>query len=154
MSVSAWRIVKAKNAPSAFTGEGARIAGGRWNSPGVAVVYAAETASLAMLEMLVHFQSRELLSCYVLFEVTFDEAMVTELTFKDLPKTWKMSPPPVEGQGLGDGWVSGERSAVLKVPSVIVPGEFNYLLNPSHLDFAKLTIGPKQPVEFDHRLLK
>jgi len=154
MSVSAWRIVKAVNAASAFTGEGARIAGGRWNSPGIAVVYAAGTASLAMLEMLVHLQSRELLRRYVLFEVTFDEALVTAVASRDMPETWKMSPPSAEGQGLGDAWVLEEHSAVLKLPSVIVPDEFNYLLNPSHGDFAKITIGPKQSVEFDHRLLK
>ena len=154
MSVSAWRIVKARNAASAFTGEGARIAGGRWNSPGVAVVYAAQTASLAMLEMLVHLQSRELLRRYVLFEVTFDESLVTAVASKDLPGTWRISPPSAEGQALGDAWVSGERSAVLELPSVIVPDEFNYLLNPAHGDFAKVAIGPKQPVEFDHRLLK
>ena len=154
MSVSAWRIVKAKNAPSAFTGEGARIAGGRWNSPGVAVVYAAQTASLAMLEMLVHIQSRQLLRCYVLFEVTFDESLVTAVASKDLPGTWRMSPPSAEARGIGDEWVLSGRSTVLKVPSVIVPDEFNYLLNPSHGDFAKVAIGSKQPVEFDHRLLK
>ena len=154
MNVKAWRIVKAKNATSAFTGEGARIAGGRWNSPGVAVVYTAQTASLAMLEMLVHLQSRQLLRRYVLFEVTFDESLVTTVASRDLPGTWKMSPPSADGQGLGDAWVLEERSAVLKLPSVIVPDEFNYLLNPSHGDFAKITIGPKQSVEFDHRLLK
>ena len=154
MNVKAWRIVKARNAASAFTGEGARKAGGRWNSPGVAVVYAAGTASLAMLEMLVHLQSRELLRCYVLFEVTFDESLVAAVASKDLPGTWRISPPSAQGQGLGDAWVSGGSSAVLKLPSVIVPDEFNYLLNPSHGDFAKLIIGPKQPVEFDHRLLK
>ena len=154
MNVKAWRIVKSKNATSAFTGEGARISGGRWNSPGFAVVYTAQTASLAMLEMLVHLQSRELLRRYVLFEVTFDEALVTAVATKDLPGTWKMSPPSAQGQCLGDAWVLGGSSAVLKLPSVIVPDEFNYLLNPSHGDFAKITIGPKQPVEFDHRLLK
>jgi RES domain-containing protein len=154
VNVSAWRIVKAGNVASAFTGRGARKVGGRWNSPGVAVVYAAQSASLAMLEMLVHLQSRELLRSYVLFEVTFDETLITEITSEDLPGTWRQSPPSAEGQGVGDQWVAEARSAVLKLPSVIVPAEFNYLFNPVHRDFAKLTIDPKQPVEFDRRLQK
>ena len=154
MTVRAWRIVKARNGPSAFTGQGARIAGGRWNSPGVAVVYAAQSASLAMLEMLVHLPSRELLKSYVLFEMTFDESLVTTVAVEDLPAEWRWYPPSIEGQELGDMWVTRARSAVLKLPSVVVPTEFNYLLNPLHRDFTKLTIGPEQPVEFDHRLLK
>jgi len=154
VSVSAWRIVKARNAASAFTGQGARKVGGRWNSPGVAVVYAAQSASLAMLEMLVHIQSRELLRSYVLFEVTFDESLIGVIASEDLPDTWRQSPPSAEGQGVGDQWVSEARSTVLKLPSVIVPAEFNYLFNPAHPDFAKLAIGPKQPVEFDSRLRK
>ncbi len=154
MTVSAWRIVKAKHGASAFLGEGAKAAGGRWNSPGVAVVYVAGTASLAMLEMLVHLQAEELLSRYVLFEATFDESLITRVAGKDLPRTWRKSPPPPAGQRIGDAWVLASRSAVLRVPSIMAAGEFNYLLNPVHPDFAKIHIGPEQPMAFDRRLLK
>ena len=152
MIVTAWRIVKGKNAASAFTGQGARLAGGRWNSPGVAVIYVAGSASLAMLEMLVHLQGQELLSRYVLFEVTFDRKLVADVKVKDLPRSWRKSPPPGAAQHIGDAWVAGGRSAVLRVPSVIVPTEANYLLNPSHPDFARIAIGLQQAMKFDRRL--
>lgn len=153
MTIRAWRIVKSKLAARAFTGEGARLYGGRWNSPGQTVVYAAGSASLAMLEMLVHLPSRELLHRYVLFELTFDEALVS-LCPANLSKKWRMSPSPRSNQRMGDEWIATGRSAVLRVPSVIVSSEWNYLLNPSHPDFVKIAIGPKQPLRFDPRLIK
>lgn len=154
MTVSAWRIVKARLAHQAFSGAGARKAGGRWNSPGTPVVYAADSASLAMLEMLVHLQSQELLRQYVLFELQFDESLVKTVDLKTLPRTWRKSPPPPAVQQIGDLWVAGGESAVLKVPSVIVPDGGNYLINPAHADFPSIAIGPRQPTKFDPRLLK
>jgi RES domain-containing protein len=154
MTVRAWRIVKAKHAAHAFSGEGAKRSGGRWNSPGVAVIYASGSVPLAMLEMLIHLQSQELLKRYVLFEVTFDESLVTTVDRRTLPKTWGKSPPSAVVQRVGDVWVAGGESAVLRVPSVVVPHEWNYLLNPGHPDFRRITIGPKQPVWFDPRLIK
>ena len=154
MTVSAWRIVKVKYAAMAFSGEGAKRDGGRWNSIGTAVVYTSESTSLAMLEMLVNIESQELLKRYVLFEVTFDEALVQAVDPMALPKTWRRSPPPPAVQRVGDLWVAAGGSAVLKVPSVIVAEGWNYMLNPAHPDFAKIVIGPKQPARFDSRLLK
>jgi RES domain-containing protein len=154
MTVSAWRIVKTKHVAAAFSGEGARKAGGRWNSPGTAVVYTSDSASLAMLEMLVHLQSQDLLKRYVLFEVKFDESLVEAVDPKTLPKTWRKSPPPLAVQRVGDIWIASGRSAVLRIPSVIVPSQWSYLLNPAHPDFASLVIGPRQPARFDQRLLK
>lgn len=152
MIVSAWRIVKARHAAAAFTGAGAKLSGGRWNSPGVPMIYAAGSASLAMLEMLVHLQSQELLNRYVLFEVSFDERHVQTLATKSLPKAWKKSPPTKAVQQIGDEWASALASPVLKVPSVILPTESNYLLNPAHPHFAKIAIGPKRNLRFDPRL--
>ncbi len=154
MTVSAWRIVKAKHAATAFSGEGARRAGGRWNSPGTAVVYTSGSASLAMLEMLVHLQSGKLLKRYVLFEVQFDDSLVEVVDVKALPRTWRKSPPPLAAQRVGDLWVAGGSSAVLSVPSAIVPEEWNYLLNPAHADFSMIVIGPKLATRFDPRLMK
>ena len=154
MSVGAWRIVKAKHASSAFTGEGARRSGGRWNSPGTRMIYTAGSVSLAMLEMLVHLQEQEALKRYVLFQVSFDDALVETIDRARLPKTWRKSPAPRAVQRIGDDWVAEQRSAVLRVPSVIVPSEWNYLINPAHPDSAKIIIGPRQPVQFDPRLIK
>ncbi|MCX5662807.1 MAG: RES family NAD+ phosphorylase [Planctomycetota bacterium] len=153
MSVKAWRIVKGKHAAKAFTGEGARLAGGRWNSPGVAMVYASGSAALAMLEMLVHLQSEELLNRYVTFEISFGEALVRTLAPADLPRNWRSSPAPSSLQRIGDAWIASSASAVLRVPSAVVPAEPNYLLNPAHPDFSRIALGPKRPARFDPRLI-
>ena len=151
MSFSAWRITKQKHAKSAFTGEGARLYGGRWNSPGTAMIYTAQSQSLAVLEVLVHLDSPELLKKYLLFEVAVDEAYVDELDPSKLPRNWKADPAPSKVQTIGDDWAAGGASAVLRVPSTLVPGESNFLLNPRHPDFRKLRIGKALPFLFDPR---
>lgn len=152
MTVRAWRIVKAHHAAAAFSGEGAKETGGRWNSAGVPVVYVAGSISSAMLEILVHVQSPKLLNRYVRFEVQFDESLVTALDPKVLSHKWRKSPSPKELQQMGDDWFTAAVSAVLCVPSAIVPDELNYLLNPKHRDFPKIVIGSEQPMAFDSRL--
>ncbi len=79
MTVTAWRIFKPKHAAAAFTGEGARLYGGRWNSKGTAVVYAAGSAALAALELLVHLAPQRMLELYQLCDVTFDEKIVEQM---------------------------------------------------------------------------
>lgn len=151
--LQAWRIVKRRYADTAFDGEGARLHGGRWNSPGRAVVYASESRALATLEVLTGLQSIAVAPAYVLMGVTFDEGWVSALDAEDLPEGWNRFPPTPASQHLGDDWLATERSAVLRVPSVIVPGEFNYLLNPTHPDFAAIKIGAPEELTLDPRLL-
>jgi RES domain-containing protein len=152
LSHTAWRIVKAKLAPAAFDGEGAQRFGGRWNSKGTPMVYTAGSQALAVLEMLIHLEAGDLLERYRLISVKFDEALVRALDPKTLPANWKRRPTPTNIRAVGDAWVASGESVVLQVPSVIVPGESNYLLNPLHRDFAKLAIGKAQPFRFDPRL--
>jgi RES domain-containing protein len=147
-----WRIVKSRYAAAAFDGEGARLYGGRWDSPGTRMVYTSSTISLAVLEALVHLQEASLLSSYLLISVSFDDALVERLERSRLPDVWRTYPPPSELQRLGDEWVRSRRSAVLEVPSVIVERESNYLLNPAHPDFSSLVIGEPEPFTFDERL--
>lgn len=151
MTFSAWRITKQKHAKSAFSGEGARIYGGRWNSPGTRVIYTAQSQALAVLEMLVHLDSPELLKRYSLFEVEIDLSVVEELDLSSLPRNWMGNPAPAEVQAIGDDWVASRRSAVLRVPSALVPAESSFLLNPHHPDFNKLHIGKAVPFQFDPR---
>jgi RES domain-containing protein len=153
-AVTAWRLYKPKHAATAFTGQGARRFGGRLNSKGVAVVYTSATLSLAAMELLVHLQSADVLASYAMRSVRFDEGLVTTLTVADLPRDWNHSPPPPGVQRVGDEWVRSGASAVLRVPSVIVPTENNYLLNPNHPDFAAIQLGVAEPFQFDPRLLK
>lgn len=146
----AWRIVKEKHAATAFSGEGAAMAGGRWNSRGVPVVYASSTLSLAALESLVHLNPPVLFK-YVAFPIEFDAAFVASLAA--LPGDWAIEPPGPLSKATGDAWVRAGESAVLAVPTVIIPAETNYLLNPAHPDFKKISIGKPRPFAFDRRLL-
>jgi len=152
VSLTAWRIVKARHAAAAFDGEGARRFGGRWNSKGTEMVYTAGSQALAVLELLVHLEHSDLLKHYRLIPVTFDEAMVKALGPKALPANWKRRPGPASVRAIGDAWVAAAESAVLQVPSVVVPGESNYLLNRGHRDFARLVVGKPQPYRFDPRV--
>jgi RES domain-containing protein len=148
----AWRIVKAKHAATAFSGDGAAKTGGRWNSRGVRVVYASSTKSLAALETLVHLNPPVPFN-YVAFRLQFDDALVEKAPLNRLPADWRVEPPPPSTKAIGDAWVRQMRSAVLALPSVIVPGELNYLLNPAHPAFKKISIGKPERFAFDPRLL-
>ena len=152
--VSAWRIVKARYAANAFDGEGARRSGGRWNSPGTSVVYASSTASLAMLEMLVHIGASAILPGYLLIECRFDPALGLPLQRAILPANWQEYPAPAEAREIGDRWVNHGRSVALEVPSVLLPQEHNFLINPAHPKFSSVKILPPTPFRFDARLLR
>jgi len=152
--ISAWRITKQKHARTAFKGEGAKKYGGRWNSPGHLVVYAAESRALALVEILVHLESAEVLSRYVVFQVEIDEPYIADLAPRSLPENWRAEPAPKRLQTLGDDWIESGKSAVLRVPSVTISGEFNYLLNPLHPDFSKLRIHGPEKFSIDKRLAK
>jgi RES domain-containing protein len=152
--LTAWRIVKKRYAGTAFDGEGARQFGGRWNSPGVAVVYVASTRSLAVLEMAVHLDRSTLLSTLVLIPCELDERIVTAVAHDTLPAQWRRDPFPPELAKIGDAWVRSARSAALAVPSAIIEQETSFLLNPAHPDFSKIKVGKPQDFEFDPRLIK
>lgn len=154
MSITAWRIYKPKHAAAAFTGEGSRLFGGRWNSKGFSVVYTASSISLAALEMLVHLQTAEVLKRYVVRSVTFQETMITKIHLSDLPKRWRENPPPKAVQQIGDDWVASCRSAVLQVPSAVIESESNFILNVAHPDFGSIKLGRQLPYTFDRRLIK
>ena len=150
MNFTAWRIVKRKFRKVAFTGEGARRYGGRWNSKGVAVVYIAQSQSLAALEMLAHLDSGDVLRYYVAVPVSFDSRLVLDVDVSSLPKNWKSYPAPRKLGAIGDAWIFSGESAVLRVPSVLVPSESNFLLNPAHPMFANLLIGdPSSEIKRD-----
>jgi RES domain-containing protein len=154
LKITAWRIFKKKHRASAMTGEGARRFGGRWNSRGVAVIYTSASPSLAILEMLVHLQAQEILGAYLLAPVIFDDGLVRLLSPKKLPSNWRKEPAPAALQAIGDRWIASRESAVVRVPSVIVATEFNYLLNPAHEDFCRCIWGKPRPFHFDPRLAK
>lgn len=153
--IRAFRIFKTKYLDNPFGGEGSRLYGGRWNSRGRKLVYTASTLSLAALEILVGVQDDELLDEYVYISAEFDEGLMMDiLDLFELSATWNSSPPSFETRRLGDTWIDGMLSAVLRVPSVTIQSEANYLINPEHADFKKILIGQTQTFEFDIRLIK
>ena len=152
--ISAWRMSKSKHRQSAFSGDGARLFGGRWNSKGTAMVYTAGSISLAVLEMLVHLDSHTVLPHYLLAEICFDESLVERIAIDELPKGWNQSPPPCELRAIGDGWIVECRSAILQVPSAVVSSECNYLVNPIHPDFARIEIHDARPCAIDPHLVR
>jgi len=149
---TAWRIVKKKFESSAFDGEAARLFGGRWNSIGYRMVYTASSQSLAALEIMVHISRPELLKKYVALSIEIPSDFIETTNPKNLPKNWLASPPPTKLQEIGDKWVRSGSSVVLAVPSAVIPGENNFLLNPAHADIATLLIAKPVRFEFDRRL--
>ena len=147
-----WRIVKERHAATAFSGEGARIFEGRWNSAGVPVVYCSENLALAALEILVHTRPVRMVGKFRAFRITFDDSLLTSLEVKKLPKGWNHQPPGAASKMIGDEWVKSARSPVLALPSVLVPLERTYLLNPRHADFGKIRISDAGDFALDARL--
>ncbi len=152
--IRAWRLIKATRVDDAFSGEGARRWGGRWNSKGVRVVYTAESLSLATLEVMVHAPFYNALKNYVCILVEFSPRLSQSITIENLPDNWRAEPIPQSVRAMGDHWTKNQESVILKVPSVIIPVEYNYLINPSHSDFENLVIHSPERFSFDSRLLK
>jgi RES domain-containing protein len=153
--ITAWRIVKARHAADAFSGEGARLFGGRWNHRGTRMVYLGGSQALAALELFIHLGPGGGGLRFVAIRVEIPRGMrIRALRPRSLPPNWREQPPPDETKDLGTRWAQGGATAVLRVPSVVVPAETNYLLNPAHPDFAKLVIGPPEPFALDARMWK
>ncbi|MBW2011412.1 MAG: RES family NAD+ phosphorylase [Deltaproteobacteria bacterium] len=152
--IRVWRLIKANHADDAFTGEGARRWGGRWNSKGIRVVYTAELLSLATLEVMVHTPFYDTLKNYVCIPIDFSPGLFQSIALEDLPNNWVTDPIPQSVRAIGDQWIKNKESVILKVPSAIIPIEYNYLINPDHPDFENLVIHSSQTFAFDPRLLK
>lgn len=136
-----------------FSGEGAYRYGGRWNSPGRAVVYLSQSLSLSVLELLVHMVKIHMMRDHKCVWVDIPEELVTVVDPKRLPVNWRDIPAPRSTKTTGDQWFDSQATPVLKVPSTVIPEENNFVINPSHSQFDLLTIGQIQDFEIDERLL-
>jgi RES domain-containing protein len=153
MKRTAFRIVQARYAATAFDGDGARLNGGRWNSVGTSMIYTASSLSLATLEMLVHTENIAVIyGRYLVIPVEFDNALIQRMDRKALPALWNAPQPVAETQLLGDRWINSRTSAVLEVPSAVTEDEVNYLLNPAHPHFSKIVVGEAVTFNPDPRL--
>lgn len=154
MTLTVWRIVQKQHAKTAFSGAGAALYPGRWNAAGTPVVYTAESRALALLEILANLGEAAALDRYVLISARFGVSLCRTLTPRELPRDWDTTPPAEATRTLGTAWCQGQASVALKVPSVLVPGEFNVLLNPRHPAFRKVRVGAAEPVRIDRRLVR
>lgn len=153
MNLTAWRITPAASSANAFNGEGARLYGGRWNSPGRAAVYASGSRALAALEVLVHLSpaiaSRQQ---FLLYQIAFADSLVDDLHPRKVHPSLLSAAIHPDTQYLGDHWIDSASNPVLRIPSAIIPAEHNYLLNPNHPLFNKLKIATPTPFSLDPRL--
>lgn len=149
-----WRLSPAYHASKAMSGDGAYRRGGRWNPPGIRVIYCGDSRSLALVEVLANMRRPNFLrdQQWVVIHVDVPEELIERP--KRVPDSWRETPYTTAPQAFGAEWVQSQRSVALRVPSVVVPGEFNYLLNPAHPQFAKVKIGKPEPFSFDPRLSK
>lgn len=147
-----WRLVKERHAETAFDGEGARLYGGRWNSPGRRVVYTSDSLALAALETLVHLDAALPLPRFLAFSLQLAREDIEQAR---LPATYAVEgplPTLTETRHLGDQWIEAGRHLAFLVPSAIVPQEFNVLINPLHPRFSHLSITPPVAFAIDGRL--
>jgi len=149
-----FRIEREKYLKTTLRGVGAALTEGyRWNSLNTYLVYTTESRALAILEISVHLDLSEDLPndrFYVEIDIP-DEVEILELSFENLPENWESKPPIIETKYIGDDFVTQMNAAVLKVPSCIVPPEFNYLINPNHSDSKKIKVISTQRLKFDDR---
>jgi RES domain-containing protein len=149
--VIVWRLARLAHAK--LDGEGARLAGGRWNSRGRPAVYTSSRLSLAALELLVHTDVPLVPPDLVAFEIEIpDDVPMDSIDIAALPKDWRV-PGNRTCRDLGDAWLVSEHTAVLKVPSAVVPEEFNYIVNPRHDGSKAISIVSRRKFAFDSRLL-
>lgn len=147
-----FRLSKSKYSKD-LSGKGAEISGGRWNSKGVALLYTSQSRALCTTEIAVHTPLGNIPINYEIISIEIpDKIKIKELDIRLLPLDWKSFPHPHSTQEIGDNFVKNKKFLVLKTPSVVVQGEFNYLINPNHKDFIKLKIKLIEPFEFNERL--
>jgi len=147
-----FRLSKSKHSKD-LSGKGAEKFGGRWNSKGVAILYTSDSRALCTAEIAVHTPLGNIPEDYEITLIKIPEhTIIPELEITDLPKDWKSIPHSHSTQEIGDKFIDEGKFVALKVPSAVVQGEFNFLLNPDHSDFKNVLIEKIEPFAFDTRL--
>lgn len=159
MSRTVWRIAADTPTYEAddLSGAGAKATGGRWNAAGVPVVYTSQTRALACLETVVHLNAGGLPLNRYLVQVTIPDDVWAEAQTENsasLAVGWDAEPAGRASTGFGTNWIHSDPSALLVVPSVIVPEEFNVLINPRHSDSARITAVKVRKWLYDPRLTR
>ena|SRR5690606_5934819 len=138
-----------------LSGRGAAIFGNRWNSKGVEMVYSAQGRALAMAEVLVHLSLEDLPEDYMMVALDIPSSIkIEEIFLKNLDTDWNIHPPTSQTQKIGDKFIDDKKFCVLKVPSAVVKGDFNFLINPNHPEIKKIKIIEVVEFPFDKRIFK
>ena len=148
-----WRLTTRKYVAEAFTGKGAAEQGGRWNRENTAVVYTASSLALAALEFFVNLDRWAAPRLVAISAEIPDRMRMREIAVSELPSSWR-DVNPASTQRVGERWIAEGAAAILSVPSVVIPQERNYVLNPAHVQFKLIRIGEPEPFEFDRRMWK
>lgn len=148
-----YRVAAVRRAKEAFSGEGAKLYGGRWNPRGFPVVYASQSRALALLETFVHLTLEARDQRFVIYEVKLPTRARTE-RYHSSTLGWRKWQTPAASQDAGRAWLMAARALAFVVPSVLVPQEMNYVLNVRHAQFGRLRISAPEPFSFDDRLWK
>jgi len=136
-----------------LSGAGSRIHGGRWNNPGIPAVYTSGSKSLAVLESLTNTPPAILQNDFSILTLELTgKFAIDELLIKQLPRNWNKYPAPVNLAKLGDKWLLRAKSLLLKIPSVVIPSEYNYVINPLHPDIRKVKIIAIEKLALDNRI--
>jgi RES domain-containing protein len=155
VTLTVFRLGKYSYREQLFSGQGGLYASGRWTPRGRLVVYTSASISLAVLEYTANYRRRGWVPATVLGRAAIPSSVNVEAVSMDkLPPNWFAAAAPQELQTLGREWLERGETAVLKVPSAIVPEEWNYLLNPGHPEFRKLRMSPPKPFAFDQRVAR
>lgn len=155
MTLTVFRLGKLAYRTQLFSGQDGLFASGRWTPRGRPVVYTSASIALAVLEYTVNYRRRSWVPATVLGRATIPSGVrVQTVSVEELPTSWYAADAPVELQKIGGKWLERGETAILKVPSAIVIEEWNYLLNPLHPDFGRLTPGAPKPFSFDRRVAR
>lgn len=137
-----------------LSGKGAEIAGGRWNPKGIPVVYTSDSRALCMAEVAVHLPVGLIPKDYKIVEIEIPEDKILEVSKESLPENWNAYPEIIETKKIGEEWVKSSEFLILKVPSAVVEGDFNYLINPRNKDINQVKINSVKEFRFDSRLFQ
>ena len=149
-----FRLSKRKYA-TAFNGKGAAKSNNRWNSKGTEIIYTAESRALAIAEVAVHLTIATLPKDYTMITIDVpDDISLKIIEVKKLPENWNNNPSNSKTKKIGDNFIDAMEICVIKVPSAVVKGDFNYLINPYHKDFKKIKIIEITDFPFDKRMFQ
>ena len=148
-----WQIGKRKYAHTVFSGEGTQKVGGRWTPRGVKAVYTSSSLALAALEILVNLEKEDIGIGFIAISADIpDDLQIDVVTSNQLAENWRDTPASLAL--IGQQWLKAGRTAVLCVPSAVIPVERNFLLNPQHPDFARIQINESEVFNFDSKVRK